>query len=88
MVLEDVMPSKKKVELTRDEILAQVVDDRTIREWETSWSPLKGGFGACHTKLNRSVGLFRAIAGNQIVALGKAVEHDNGGFRKRLGEKA
>lgn len=80
------MPRKKKVELKPHEIEAQVVGGKTIKEWNRSWKPLEGGFRACHTKLNYSVGLFRAVAGNHIVALGKAVEYNNGGFRKRLAD--
>ena len=59
---------------------------KILREWDDMWLPVKGGFTILHSLLRHDVGLFRANLGGTIMYIGKAVEFDNGGFRKRLSD--
>ncbi len=59
---------------------------KTLREWNGKWVLVKGGFTLLHSELRREVGLFQAHLGNDIMYIGKAVEKDNGGLRKRLSD--
>ena len=59
---------------------------KTLREWDADWLPVKGGFTVRHSELRHHVGLFRASFGHAIMYIGKAVEVDNGGLRKRLSD--
>lgn len=59
---------------------------KTLREWDTDWLPVEGGFTVLHSGLRHHVGLFQARLGRNIMYIGKAVEVDNGGLRKRLSD--
>ena len=59
---------------------------KTLSEWDADWMPVKGGFTVLHSDLRHYVGLFQARLGGTIMYIGKAVEVDNGGFRKRLSD--
>ena len=59
---------------------------RTLTEWDADWTPVKGGFTVLHSELASEIGLFRADLGGTIMYIGKAVEVDNGGLRKRLSD--
>ena len=59
---------------------------KTLQEWDADWLPVKGGFTVLHSDLRDQVGLFRASFGNTIMYIGKAVEINNGGLRKRLSD--
>lgn len=59
---------------------------KTLRQWDADWMPVKGGFAVLHSDLRHQVGLFQARLGGTIMYIGKAVEVDNGGFRKRLSD--
>lgn len=58
---------------------------RTIDGWDKRWisaGPLEGDF----SPFRKSVGLYRAVMGDQIMYIGKACEYANGGLRKRLAD--
>jgi hypothetical protein len=49
------------------------------------WQPLEGGLNADLSAHNKNVGLYRIKnADGEVIYLGRELEHDNGGFRKRL----
>ena len=60
--------------------------DKTLSEWDADWLRVEGGFTVLHSDLQHHVGLFRARLGGTIMYIGKAVEVDNGGLRKRLSD--
>lgn len=59
---------------------------KTLPEWENSWNYLGTLSTASLGHLSCSVGLYRAKLGSKIVYIGRAVEHSNGGLRKRLSD--
>lgn len=59
---------------------------RTLQHWDADWVLVEGGFTVLHSELRHHVGLFRASLGNTIMYIGKAVESNNGGLRKRLSD--
>lgn len=59
---------------------------KTLQEWDAAWSPVEGGFTVLHSDLRHHVGLFQASLDGTIMYIGKAVEIDNGGLRKRLSD--
>jgi hypothetical protein len=59
---------------------------KSIDEWDRLWKcigPLKS---ANLTPYNHSVGLYKHVIGNEIVYIGRAIEYNNGGLRKRLSD--
>jgi hypothetical protein len=59
---------------------------RTIQEWDQQWR-YAGILSSINlTEYNKYVGLYRARLGGRIVYIGKAIEWNNGGFRKRLSD--
>lgn len=59
---------------------------KTLQEWDADWLPVEGGFTVLQSDLRHQVGLFQARLGGAIMYIGKAVEADNGGLRKRLSD--
>jgi hypothetical protein len=55
----------------------------TVPEWNDRWVA-RGLLTGDFTDLRTSVGLYRARFQGDVVYLGKAVEHSNGGLNKRL----
>ncbi|MFZ4856790.1 MAG: hypothetical protein ACOYL3_10375 [Desulfuromonadaceae bacterium] len=59
---------------------------RSFDEWENYWQYLGPLNNLKLSHLSSSVGLYRAKKKGQIVYLGRAVEYNNGGLRKRLSD--
>ena len=59
---------------------------KTLLEWDAKWLQIDGGFTILHSQLRHNVGLFQARLSGVIMYIGKAVEKDNGGLRKRLSD--
>lgn len=62
------------------------IGGRTIAEWDRNWrciGPLKS---ANLTPYNHCVGLYKHVVGGEIKYIGRAIELNNGGFRKRLSD--
>lgn len=62
------------------------IGGKSIRLWEASWRPLGILSSANISHLSGYVGLYRANLNGKIVYIGRAVEYDNGGLRKRLSD--
>ena len=62
------------------------IGGKTLREWEHKWEYLGTLSNASIGHLSNSVGLYRAKLNGKIVYLGRAIEHSNGGLRKRLSD--
>ena len=78
---------KKKTSLEqRILILRTEVGSKTIAEWDTLWQRQPSDFSKVHSDLNDVVGLYRAVRGKEIMALGRATEFDNGALRKRISD--
>ena len=64
-----------------------VIDGKTIDCWESKWKGL-GILSALTlddlSPYNSSIGLYKAEMCGKIYYIGRAIEYDNGGFRKRL----
>lgn len=61
------------------------IGGRTLSEWEREWERKKGGFAVTHNDLRQALGLYRAILGDEVVAIGRAIEVGRG-LNKRLGD--
>ena len=59
---------------------------KTLQQWDSDWLRVEGGFTVLHSDLRHHVGLFQARLRGAIMYIGKAVEIDNGGLRKRLSD--
>jgi len=57
-----------------------------LYEWEMMWQPIGILDKVNLSSFNKSVGLYRAKLGSDVVYLGRAVEYNNGGLRKRLSD--
>jgi hypothetical protein len=64
----------------------QLIGGKSIRQWESSWEHLGTLATASLSHLSDSVGLYRAKLNGRIVYIGRAVEYNNGGLRKRLSD--
>ena len=67
-------------------IKAIVVGSKTVGEWDSEWRRLDGDFNIRQSSVNKTVGLFRAVDGNDTMAIGQATEFENGGLRKRISD--
>lgn len=63
-----------------------LIGDKTLEQWERSWQSIGTLCSLNLTPYNHSVGVYRARLGGQVVYIGRAVEWNNGGFRKRLSD--
>jgi hypothetical protein len=62
------------------------IGGKTLQEWEAGWQGRGSLADAELGGLSASVGLYRAKLSGRIVYVGRAVEYDNGGLRKRLSD--
>lgn len=64
-----------------------IIADKTINEWESRWTSL-GILSSLSindlSRYNHSIGLYKAEMNGKVYYIGRAIEYDNGGFRKRL----
>lgn len=63
------------------------IKGRTVSEWNSRWQDL-GRLSSLNiddlSRYNKEIGLYKARIGGEVVYIGRAIEHENGGFRKRL----
>ncbi|WP_409298719.1 hypothetical protein V1498_10105 [Peribacillus sp. SCS-26] len=62
------------------------IGGKSINEWDTQWRSIGILSNIDLTPYNKYVGLYRARLGSEIVYIGRAIEWNNGGFRKRLSD--
>lgn len=60
--------------------------DYTINEWNSRWKSIGSLRTVNLTPYNKYVGLYRHVMGGKIMYVGRAIELNNGGFRKRLSD--
>ena len=64
-----------------------IIGEKTIDSWESQWRSL-GILSSLKlddlSSYNNSIGLYKAEMCGKIYYIGRAIEYDNGGFRKRL----
>lgn len=60
--------------------------DRTVNEWDSCWHPIGPLKSAYLTPYNHDVGLYRHRMNGKVMYIGRALELNNGGFRKRLSD--
>jgi len=63
-----------------------LIGGKSFPEWEAQWQSIGTLNSADLTPLNKYVGLYRAILDGEIVYIGRAIEYNNGGLRKRLSD--
>lgn len=61
------------------------IDGRLLSDWEKDWRRKEGGFAIAHSSLRQELGLYRAVLGDEVVAIGRATEVGKG-LSKRLGD--
>lgn len=62
------------------------IGGKTLNQWDREWRSigmLRNVQGNI-SYLNKSVGLYRAKSNGKVVYIGRAIEYNNGGLRKRL----
>lgn len=59
---------------------------KTVDEWEREWRSIGILNNLELTQYNRYVGVYRAWLNGKIIYIGRAIEWNNGGFRKRLSD--
>ncbi|OON96080.1 MAG: hypothetical protein ATN36_06490 [Epulopiscium sp. Nele67-Bin005] len=59
---------------------------KTIDEWDREWVSIGKLANANLTPYNKSVGLYRHVINGKTMYVGRAIELNNGGFRKRLSD--
>lgn len=81
--------AKKVAKTVLNESVGQNVtntDNKTVLQWDKEWvciGPLKT---ANLTPYNHCVGLYRHVVKGKTMYVGRAIELNNGGFRKRLSD--
>ena len=78
--------SAKAKKRTKEELLAIDVGGKTLAQWDKEWRSVPDGFSVIQPQLCHKVGLYRALEENLVTAVGRGIEHDNGGLRKRLSD--
>ncbi len=63
-----------------------IIGSKSLDQWDAEWVLVEGGFNVLHTKLNHTVGLYRADLAGNIMVIGQATESQRGGLRKRLAD--
>ena len=61
-----------------------IVAGKTLDEWEAQWERVEGGYRVYHLGLQGVIGLHRAVKGNAIVFVGRAIQAKNKGLYTRL----
>lgn len=62
------------------------IGGKTIAQWDRSWKSIGPLKSANLTPYNHCVGLYKHVVDGKIMYIGRAIELDNGGFRKRLSD--
>lgn len=62
------------------------IGGKTISEWNRSWKSIGPLKSANLTPYNHCVGLYRHVVNGKTMYIGRAIELNNGGFRKRLSD--
>lgn len=60
--------------------------DKTINQWNQKWINIGMPKNANLTPYNHCVGLYRHVINEKTMYIGRAIELNNGGFRKRLSD--
>lgn len=63
-----------------------VIGGKTILQWDQEWQNIGRLKDACLTPYNHCVGLYRHVINGRTRYIGRAIELNNGGFRKRLSD--
>lgn len=62
----------------------EVLGGKRLREWELEWRNV-GILGSTNFgEFRHDVGVYKAMLHGELMYIGRAIEFDNGGFRKRL----
>ncbi|MBP1154500.1 MULTISPECIES: hypothetical protein [unclassified Paenibacillus] len=65
---------------------SRTIQGKTVDQWDYEWRSIGTLAQIELTPYNTSVGLYRARLHGKVVYIGRAVEWNNGGFRKRLSD--
>lgn len=68
------------------EKMKQATGNKTIDQWDKEWKCIGSLATASLTPYNHCVGLYRHEVNGKTMYLGRAIELNNGGFRKRLSD--
>lgn len=64
----------------------EVVAGKALSQWDREWISIGKLVSADLSPYNRKVGLYKHVVNGKIMYIGRAIEYDNGGFRKRLSD--
>ncbi|WP_407267716.1 hypothetical protein [Radiobacillus sp. PE A8.2] len=82
---EAVSQSQKSV-YRQSQKSGQKIAGKTIQEWDREWRYVGTLSRINLTDFNKYVGLYKATLAGEVVYIGRAIEWNNGGFRKRLSD--
>jgi hypothetical protein len=72
--------------VSREEKHAKTKGTKTFDDWDSEWICLGPLATANLSPHNKAIGLYRHVVGGKTVYIGRAIEWNNGGFRKRLSD--
>jgi excinuclease UvrABC nuclease subunit len=62
------------------------IGSKSFKEWQEKWISIGQYKNVNLSKYNKNIGIYKIIVDREVVYIGRAVEYDNGGFRKRLSD--
>jgi len=62
------------------------IDNKSFKDWQEKWTYIGKYKNIDLSKYNENIGIYKIILGGKVVYIGRAIEYDNGGFRKRLSD--
>jgi hypothetical protein len=85
-VASDVVSQSQKSAYQKSNQSDRKISCKTFKEWDREWRSVGILSQLILSPYNRYVGLYRAWLGSELVYIGRAIEWNNGGFRKRLSD--
>ena len=83
---------KQRIQQMREQMREEGYDEhgnlggKTFSQWDSMWKCIGPLLSANLTPYNHSVGLYKHVIDGKIVYIGRAIEYNNGGLRKRLSD--
>ena len=85
-VASESLENAKKQQYQQTANSGTTIGGKTVQQWDREWRSIGTLASLSLTPYNKSVGLYRAKLGGRVVYIGRAIEWNNGGFRKRLSD--
>lgn len=85
-VLQSAQQSANKAVYNQAQSNRNLLGGKSVNQWEAQWQYI-GRLGSADIGQYREyVGVYKALLAGQLMYIGRAIEYNNGGFRKRLSD--